>query len=69
MNDREIGAMQAQIETLTGEVHELRNDVKSLNARLSAGAGGARVLMWVGGVVLTLMAAAAWFGQHFRPYG
>lgn len=69
MNDKEIGHLESQVSTLVDEVKELRTEVKTINARLDQGAGGVKVLLWASGIITALLAGAAWFGQHFKPFG
>jgi len=68
LNEQIIGQLQANVATLTNEVHDLRNEVKDMNAQLNKGAGAVKVLWVVGGLLTSLLAGAAWLGQHFKPF-
>lgn len=68
MNEQEIGQLQAHVDGLKKAVEKLEAQVDNLNSRLDQGAGGVRVLLWASGIMTTLLAGAAWVGQHLKPF-
>lgn len=56
---RQLGANQQAIDTLTGEVHLLRTQVAALTSMISEAKGGWSVLMSIGGVGALIGGAVA----------
>lgn len=56
---RDIGALSAKVEHLTGEMTEVRTDVKAIRTVIDEGRGGIRVMLAaasLGGAVSALLA-------------
>lgn len=53
-DDREIGRLQADVQTLKDDVHELRGDMKYVRATLSEAKGGWKTVILVAGIAATI---------------
>lgn len=57
--EREVGALEARMETVEQEVHAMRKDVREIRDALVTARGGWRTLVVVIGLSTTLGAAVA----------
>lgn len=58
IDPQEFGALQADVKTLTTEIHLLRKEMQEVNAAINQGKGGLYVLLLTAGAVgsaLTLL--------------
>ena len=51
INPQEFGALQADVRTLTNEIHLLRNEMQQVNAAINQGKGGLWVIVMAAGAV------------------
>lgn len=51
IDPQEFGALQADVRTLTNEIHLLRNEMAQVNASINQGKGGMYVLLLTAGAV------------------
>jgi len=51
IDPQEFGALQADVKTLTKEIHLLRNEMASVNAMINQGKGGMYVIVLAAGAV------------------
>lgn len=51
IDPQEFGALQADVKTLTKEIHLLRNEMAQVNAMINQGKGGIYVLVLAAGVI------------------
>jgi len=51
INPQEFGALQADVKTLTAEIHLLRGEMASVNAMLNQGKGGLYVMLLAAGAI------------------
>ena len=58
IDPKEFGALQADVKTLTAEIHLLRKEMVGINAAINQGKGGIYVLLLAAGVVDALDQAA-----------
>lgn len=48
---KEFGALQADVKTLTGEIHMLRKEMANVQATLNQGKGGLYILLLAAGAI------------------
>ncbi len=51
IDPQEFGALQADVKTLTKEIHLLRNEMVQVNAMINQGKGGIYVLVLAAGAI------------------
>lgn len=51
IDPQEFGALQADVRTLTNEIHLLRNEMAQVNASINQGKGGLYVLLLTAGAI------------------
>lgn len=51
IDPQEFGALQADVKTLTKEIHLLRNEMAQVNAMINQGKGGIYVLVLAAGMI------------------
>lgn len=51
IDPQEFGALQADVKTLTKEIHLLRNEMVQVNAMINQGKGGIYVLVLAAGMI------------------
>ena len=55
IDPKEFGALQADVKTLTAEIHLLRKEMVGINAAINQGKGGIYVLLLAAGSVGSLL--------------
>jgi hypothetical protein len=58
INPQEFGALQADVKTLTTEIHLLRQEMAQVNAAINQGKGGLWVVVMAAGSVASLVTLA-----------
>jgi hypothetical protein len=58
INPQEFGALQADVKTLTTEIHLLRQEMAQVNAAINQGKGGLWVIVMAAGSVASLVTLA-----------
>jgi len=51
INPKEFGALQADVRTLTSEIHLLRKEMSDVNAMLNQGKGGLYIALFAAGAL------------------
>lgn len=51
INPQEFGALQADVKTLTGEIHLLRQEMAEVNALINQGKGGMYIIVLAAGAL------------------
>jgi hypothetical protein len=64
---RDLGRMEAQIETLCHDVKRLTIRIEDISETLSEAKGGWRFLLAVSGLAGSIGAGITYFVQHFSP--
>ena len=63
---RDYGKLEAKVEQLTKDMHEMRVTLREVRDMMNEARGGWRVVMLIGGVSGTLGAAVAWIASHIQ---
>jgi hypothetical protein len=63
---RDYGKLEAQVEQLTADVHELKQTVMQMRDMMSQARGGWRTAMLIGGMGAALATAAGYVINHIR---
>jgi uncharacterized membrane protein len=58
INPQEFGALQADVRTLTNEIHLLRQEMAGVNAAINQGKGGLWVVVMAAGAVSSMVTLA-----------
>jgi hypothetical protein len=58
IDPREFGALQADVRTLTKEIHLLRQEMAGVNAAINQGKGGLWVIVMAAGAVASIITLA-----------
>ena len=61
---RDYGKLEAQVEQLTKDVHELKETVKMMSDLMQNAVGGWKMLLLIGGAGATLGSVVSWALAH-----
>lgn len=63
---RDYGKMEAQVERLTRDVHELTQTVEEIRDMMQQANGGWRAVVLLGGIASAIGAAISWALSHIK---
>lgn len=63
---RDYGRLEAQVEQLTKDVHDLKETVETMRDMMQQARGGWRAIALVSGIAGTIGAALTWLSAHIK---